>query len=351
MTVRPSATAPNGFLVYRHAGDDYRPCRDYVRKALGIDFEAPRKKRRPSVIEPPAPPNAAQHDRCGLALDLWSASVDPRGTLVERYFERERGLVLGDDVAGRTLRWNDRIGAMIALFRNITTGEPQAVSRTFLTPDARNIERKFFGPVGGAAVMIDPFDAVTSGLHIGQGTRPASPPGHSASARDGRPGSAARSLSSRSLPASNLTEPAEHDAASARAVNTALVAEFVFNSHARLFFVDMSLRGPGRAYRPFAFGRATRRIVEGVMAAFGPLSRSCAASLEARRRRCAPFLPAHNADGALPNWQRQERDRKAKGGHHALDDAPRCPAERERPRRPSHGPRRDMLDKQIGRET
>ena len=76
MTVRPSATAPNGFLVYSHAGDDYRPCRDYVRKALGIDFEAPRKKRRPSVIEPPAPPNAAQHDRCGLALDLWSASVN-----------------------------------------------------------------------------------------------------------------------------------------------------------------------------------------------------------------------------------------------------------------------------------
>ncbi len=58
---------------------------------------------------------------------------------------------------------------MVALFRNIRTGEPQAVSRTFLDRDGRKRGRQFLGPVGGAAVMLDGFETVTSGLHIGEG--------------------------------------------------------------------------------------------------------------------------------------------------------------------------------------
>jgi putative DNA primase/helicase len=58
---------------------------------------------------------------------------------------------------------------MIALLRSIETGKPQGVSRTFLDADARKIERKFLGPVGRAAIMPDGFDAVISGLHIGEG--------------------------------------------------------------------------------------------------------------------------------------------------------------------------------------
>jgi hypothetical protein len=241
MTVRPSAAAPDGFLVYSHADDDFRLCRDHVRKALGIDFEAPREKRRPNVIEPPAPTNAAHHDRTGPALDLWRASVDPRGTAAERYLERERGLNLGDDIAGGALRWSPRLGAMVALFRNITTGEPQAVSRTFLTPDARKIERKFFGPVGGAAIMIDPFDAVTTGLHIGEGIETCL---------------AARSLGLRPTWALGsagaiavfpilagvecLTLLAEHDDASARAVN---VCAARWHGAAREVFINRPIGG------------------------------------------------------------------------------------------------------------
>lgn len=58
---------------------------------------------------------------------------------------------------------------MLALFRNIETGEPQAVSRIFIGQNAKKIERKFLGPVTGAAIMLDPFDEVLAGLHIGAG--------------------------------------------------------------------------------------------------------------------------------------------------------------------------------------
>ena len=58
---------------------------------------------------------------------------------------------------------------MLALFRNVMTGEPQAVSRIFLDQDGRKIGRQFTGPVSGAAVMLDPFEDVLEGLYIGEG--------------------------------------------------------------------------------------------------------------------------------------------------------------------------------------
>ena len=170
LTVRLSPSAPDGFLVFSHAGDDFRTCRDYVRCALGIEREWTSRGHQASApsAAAAAQPVPADDDRTAQALDLWRASADPRGTLAERY-PASRGLALGDDIAGEALRWNARIGAMLALFRNIQTGEPQAVSRIFLDREGRKLGRKFLGPVGGAAVMLDPFDAVTSGLHIGEG--------------------------------------------------------------------------------------------------------------------------------------------------------------------------------------
>jgi hypothetical protein len=102
------------------------------------------------------------------ALKIWGASVDPRGTLAERYLNG-RGLDLGDDLASEVIRWHAGLGAMVALFRNIETDEPQAVSRTYLDGNARKTERKFLGPVGGAAIKLDADDTVLAGLHVGEG--------------------------------------------------------------------------------------------------------------------------------------------------------------------------------------
>ena len=114
--------------------------------------------------EPPQP----EDDRAQAALKVWREGVDPRGTLVERYLTG-RSLELGDDVAGEVLRWHPGIGAMLALFRNIQTDKPQAISRTFLDREGHKIERKFLGPVGGAAIKLDPDENVLEGLHIGEG--------------------------------------------------------------------------------------------------------------------------------------------------------------------------------------
>ena len=103
------------------------------------------------------------------ALALFREGRDPRGTPVETYLNQERGLDLPADLCGRVLRWHPGVKAMLALYRNIHTGAPQAVQRTFLDQDCRKIGRKFIGPSGGAAAMLDPFDEVLEGLHIGEG--------------------------------------------------------------------------------------------------------------------------------------------------------------------------------------
>jgi hypothetical protein len=114
----------------------------------------------------------AGDDRMAAALALWAAGVDPRGTLVERYLA-SRWLDLDSDIAGEVIRWHPGAGAMLALFRDIRTDEPRAVSRTYLDKDARKIERRFLGPVGGCAIKLDADDAVLSGLHIGEGVESA----------------------------------------------------------------------------------------------------------------------------------------------------------------------------------
>ena len=116
----------------------------------------------------PAPRAADSGDNREKALALWREGVDPRQPVVERYFA-SRGLALDDSLAGEVLRWHPRIGAMLALFRNILTGEPQAVSRTFLDREGKKLERRFLGPVWGAAIMLDAFGEVLEGLHIGEG--------------------------------------------------------------------------------------------------------------------------------------------------------------------------------------
>jgi hypothetical protein len=105
------------------------------------------------------------------ALRVWDEGVDPRGTAAAELYLRERKLAFGDDLAGEVLRWHPRLNALMALFRSIATGEPRAISRIFLDPDGRKIERRYLGPVAGGAVMLDPQNAVAaaSELHVSEG--------------------------------------------------------------------------------------------------------------------------------------------------------------------------------------
>ena len=156
-------------MAFSHAGDDWQACRDHVAGRLGISPDGwKRAAPAPQVIPRKVERPQEDDDRTQAALKVWREGLDPRGTLAVRYLTG-RGLDLGDELAGEVLRWHPRIGAMLALFRNIRTDEPQAVSRTFLDREGRKLERKFLGPVGGAAIKLDADEDVLGGLHIGEG--------------------------------------------------------------------------------------------------------------------------------------------------------------------------------------
>jgi hypothetical protein len=153
---------------------------DLVRHVTGASFSSvvemvdgePSTSPPPPPRQPPQPTTTTEG-----AIRIWRASVDPRGTVVERYLA-SRGLTLGADVASSVIRWNPAAqwrddwrpkAAMVCLMRSIANGEPQAVSLTFLAGDATKTGRIFIGPTRCAAVMLDPFDEVLGSLHIGEG--------------------------------------------------------------------------------------------------------------------------------------------------------------------------------------
>ena len=168
LSLKLSASSPDGFLTHSFAGDPWQECRDYVRERLRIERQ--NASRRPAETRRPEPPleDESREKKIADALSLWAASVDPRGTIVERYLN-SRALDIGEGLAGPVLRWHPGVGTLLALFRNVHTDAPQAVSRTFLDREGRKVERKFLGPVGGAAVKLDPDENVLGGLHIGEG--------------------------------------------------------------------------------------------------------------------------------------------------------------------------------------
>jgi phage/plasmid primase-like uncharacterized protein len=122
------------------------------------------------AVEPPEPSTQAPDPttRTSDAGATWREGVEPRGTAVERYLN-SRALELDEALAGEVIRFHRGENAMLALFRDIRSDEPKAISRTFLDPNGVKLGRKFLGPVGGCAIKLDPDEEVVAGLHIGEG--------------------------------------------------------------------------------------------------------------------------------------------------------------------------------------
>jgi len=173
LSVQFEAMAPDGFMVFSHASDDFRTCRDHVAARLGVGRPPPPTLQRWRQAPAPA-------DHTARALALWNSALAPRGTPVERYLER-RALALSDDIAGSVARFHEacpwRAGdgtieyrpAMLTAFRSITSDLLVAVQRTLLTEDGGKLGRRMLGPVAGAAIKIDADADVEQGLHIGEG--------------------------------------------------------------------------------------------------------------------------------------------------------------------------------------
>jgi hypothetical protein len=107
------------------------------------------------------------------ALRLWDEASPIAGTLAEQYLRR-RGLEPPED--DEALRYygvcpfgDSRYSCLLALYRDIHTNEPKAISRTALGPGGIQIGRKMLGPVGGCAIKMDGDENVELGMTIGEG--------------------------------------------------------------------------------------------------------------------------------------------------------------------------------------
>ncbi|KAB7785974.1 DUF7146 domain-containing protein [Methylorubrum populi] len=188
LSVRLATTSPKGFVVHSYCGDDWRDCEEHVASALGLPSDHWRERkerhepdsldamrRRQRRIESQRHEAEQNARRQRNALTIWDAATDPRTTVVATYL-RSRALDLPDEIAGEAIRFHPRcpwgtdfVPAMVAAFRNVETGEITGIHRTALTTDGQKIGRKMLGIVADAAIMLDPCEAVSLGLAIGEG--------------------------------------------------------------------------------------------------------------------------------------------------------------------------------------
>jgi putative DNA primase/helicase len=198
LAVRLDATAPDGFLVYSHAGDHWRACRDHVRESLGLPAWEPGNEQRRTIprhhidkwdlasfeAEANEPPRAWTEDeivRISKARRIWEQGRHPRGTLAERYLRDGRKLDLPAELAGQVLRfhprcpWRDEntgrtifIPALIVPFRSIDDDSITGIHRIALNAaDGTKRGRRMLGIVSRAAIKLDPLSGDT--LVIGEG--------------------------------------------------------------------------------------------------------------------------------------------------------------------------------------
>jgi hypothetical protein len=184
------SSAPDGFTVYSHAGDDWQICKDYVRRRLGMPDWQPGDREHERTIDPA---KVIQFDRAALETEietirpyteddlrrienarrLWDECVDPRGTPAEDYL-RTRALTIHDDLAGSVLRFHpkmpcrnedtgqhDYLPCLVACFRSFDTDEVVAIHRTRLhRPDLwpKVGTRLTYGPLYRAAIKLAPVE-------------------------------------------------------------------------------------------------------------------------------------------------------------------------------------------------
>jgi hypothetical protein len=176
LSIKLNPRAPGGFVVFSHVGDNPIECRDHVRGRLGLAEWRPGGDARVPFVVSQIGPDHDKNRLKSLALRIWSQSVSPVWTIVERYLAEHRGLDLPSSVAGSVIRFHGslyvdkdtRMPGMVCLLRNIETNEACGIHRTFLDrASGAKIDRKMLGIAKGAAIK---FDAeIQSVLTIGEG--------------------------------------------------------------------------------------------------------------------------------------------------------------------------------------
>lgn len=190
LSVRLSATAPDGFVVYSHAGDDIAACRDHVCERVGI-HRRPRRPRRGAESRPipPVDSNSAAARRAAFVREqiatIVRELVPVRGTPGEQYLREVRRIDcdLIADVLERpsAIGWDPSLlfredghpngrclGCIVAVMTDPTAARPTGgISRTYIQDGRKVAKAKSLGPAGVIRLSED-ADAL-GGLYLAEG--------------------------------------------------------------------------------------------------------------------------------------------------------------------------------------
>jgi hypothetical protein len=118
-----------------------------------------------------APPRIDPKKLTKLALGIWGACGDPRGSMLAASHFTARGIALPDDVGTNVLRFHraltfgdERAPGLLFLLRDVLSDERCGVLRLFLAEDGSLIGRRLLGRAYSAAISAD--EDVATGLHI-----------------------------------------------------------------------------------------------------------------------------------------------------------------------------------------
>jgi hypothetical protein len=120
----------------------------------------------------------------GWAMGIWRETIPIKGTLGEIYLVKHRRVCISDCDLDGVVRFHPRcpmkegdrriiVPALVCVFTSITDNRPVAIHRIGLAPDGRKlptpIPKQYLGSPHGAAIKIDPDEAVETRLAVAEG--------------------------------------------------------------------------------------------------------------------------------------------------------------------------------------
>ena len=191
LSLRLSATAPEGFIAFSHAGDDWQACRDYVKQRLGLVRER-LGRDRPSQPQRQAPVDVGDKRKAEferqiireIASELEPVAVSPEA---KRYLDKVRRIdttAIADVLSqADAIGWHpaclfrqeghpldgQRLGCIVGIMTDSVTALPTgAISRTYVHEDRKIGKAKTLGsPLGVVRLTRD--EEVLGGLIIAEG--------------------------------------------------------------------------------------------------------------------------------------------------------------------------------------
>jgi Toprim domain len=188
LSVTISAAAPEGFLAFSHAGDDFAECRDHVKARLGIDRRQQENRPQTPPRRPTQPPRDDDRDTRALILARQIAfELRPiLGSPGETYLRDVRKIVTSaiEDVLERTdgVGWHPavyfnepghalhgrKLGCIVGVMTDPITAMPTGgISRTYIHEGQKVTKAKSLGPAGIVRLSLD--EDVLERLHIAEG--------------------------------------------------------------------------------------------------------------------------------------------------------------------------------------